>query len=95
MAILLINKCDQLPPQRTNQKIPSSASKQDEDRDDVIYEDIPDSIDMKVIHKRNTNYKDECIKEQIYEEECMERGDSIQSKYSTSHSTFSCQRFMR
>ena len=75
--------------------MPSAASKQDEDRDDGIYEEIPECIDMDVIYKRNTNYKNECIKQNIDKEECVELRDSIQSKYSTSHTTFLCQRFVR
>ena len=92
---MFINKCDQLPQRRTNQKIPSSASKQDEDQDDGNYEEIPDCFNMKVIYNSNANYKDECIKQNFNKEECMERRDSILSKYSTSRSTFSCQRFVR
>ena len=75
--------------------MPCSASKQDEDKDEGTYEEIPDCIDIKVTHKRNTNYKDECSEKNFNKKECMVRRDSIQSKYSTFRSTFSCQRFVR
>ena len=95
ITILLINKCDQLPPRRTSQKMPSSARKRDEEQDDGNYEEILNCIEMEVIYKRNKNFKDECIKKNSNKEESKERGDSVQSKHSTSRSTFSCQRFVR
>ena len=89
-------KRDQLPPRKINQKVPSSASKQDEeDQDEVTYEEIPDCVGMKAICNRNINYNDECIKQKSNKKECMERRNSILSKCSTLRSTFSCQRFVR
>lgn len=71
------------------------ASRQDEDQDNGNYGEISDCSYMKVMYNRNTNYKDECIKQNFDKKECVEGRDSIENYYSTFRSTFSRQQFVR